>query len=179
MHRTNETGSAPEKRDINSTMTKQQLYLFGCLYLTILAVVVVLTRATPRRLAGALVGAAVMGGAGLGIVAIGESARWWHFVMTWEPYFLTLMWIGMIPCGFIFLITWRIGRRFGGREEIYLRFTLGGIVNPGSTSPISLCDDDRAEAPWRAALCEMIHRSGICPAARPPRMLSAAFTGLA
>jgi len=96
-------------------VTKQQLYLFSCLYLVILAVVAVLTRATPRRLAGALVGAAVMGGAGLGIVAIGESARWWHFVMTWEPYFLTLMWIGMIPCGFIFLITWRIARRFGGR----------------------------------------------------------------
>ena len=56
-----------------------------------------------------------MGGADLGIVAIGESARWWHFVMPWEPYFLTLMWIGMIPCGFIFLITWRIARRFGGR----------------------------------------------------------------
>ena len=96
-------------------MTKQQLYLFSCLYLTILAVVVVLTRATPRRLAGALVGAVVMGGAGLGIVAIGESARLWHFVMTWEPCFLALMWIGMIPCGFIFLITWRIARRFGGR----------------------------------------------------------------
>jgi hypothetical protein len=96
-------------------MTKQQLYLFGCLYLIILAVVVVLTRATPRRLAGASVGAAVMGGAGLGIIAIGESAGWWHFVMTWEPYFLTLMWIGMIPCGFLFLITWRIARRFGGR----------------------------------------------------------------
>ena len=35
--------------------------------------------------------------------------------MSWEPYFLALMWVGMIPCGFIFLITWRIARRFGGR----------------------------------------------------------------
>ena len=95
-------------------MTQQQLYLFSCLYLIILAIVVVLTRATPRRLAGALIGAAVMGGAGLGIAAIGESARWWHFVMIWKPYSLTLMWIGMIPCGFLFLITWRIARRFGG-----------------------------------------------------------------
>ena len=96
-------------------MTEQQLYLFGCLYLTILAAVAVVTRATARRLVGALIGAAVMGGAGLGIILIGESARWWHFVMSWEPYFLTLMWLGMIPCGFIFLITWRIARRFGGR----------------------------------------------------------------
>jgi hypothetical protein len=96
-------------------VTTRQLYLFSCLYLVILAVVAVLTRATPRRLAGALVGAAVAGVAGLGIVAIGESAGWWHFVMTWEPYFLTLMRIGTIPCGFIFLITWRIARQFGGR----------------------------------------------------------------
>ena len=52
-----------------------------------------------------MAGAAVKGVAGLGIVAIGERARWWHFVTPWEPYFLTLMWIGTIACGFIFLIT--------------------------------------------------------------------------
>jgi hypothetical protein len=35
--------------------------------------------------------------------------------ITWQPYFLTLMCIGTIPGGFVFLITWRITRRFGGR----------------------------------------------------------------
>ena len=96
-------------------MTTQQLYLFGVLYLAILAVVVVLTRATSTRVVGALFGAAVVGGVGLVIVAIGERVGWWHFVMPWEPYFLTLMWMDMIPCGFVFLITWRIARRFGSR----------------------------------------------------------------
>jgi len=96
-------------------VTEQQLYLFSCLYLIILAVVAVLTRATARRIVGALAGAAVDGVAILGIVAIGERAGWWHMVMTWEPYFLTLLCISSIPCGFIFLITWRIARRFGGR----------------------------------------------------------------
>jgi hypothetical protein len=96
-------------------VTKQQLYLFSCLYLVILAVVVVLTRATLRRIVGALVGAAVAGVALLGIVAIGESAGWWHMAIPWEPYFLMLMCLGTIPSGFIFLITWRIARRFGGR----------------------------------------------------------------
>ena len=95
-------------------MTTQQLYLFSCLYLVILAVVSVLTRATTCRIAGALVGAGVAGVALLGIVAIGERARWWHFVIPWEPYCLTLAFIGTIPCGFIFLLTWRIARRFGG-----------------------------------------------------------------
>jgi hypothetical protein len=35
--------------------------------------------------------------------------------LTWEPYYLTLMWIDFTLCGWIFLITWRIARRFGGR----------------------------------------------------------------
>jgi hypothetical protein len=99
-------------------MTTQQLYFFGRLYLVILAVVAVLTRATPRRIAGALLGGAVVGVALLGIVAIGEKAGWWHMVITWEPYFLTLMCIVTIPGGFIFLITWRIARRFGGRLAV-------------------------------------------------------------
>ncbi len=110
-------------------MTKQQLYLFICLYLVILAVVAVLTRATPRRIAGALVGAAVAGVAGLGIVAIGESAGWWHMVIPWEPYFLTLMCIAMIPCGFIFLITWRIARRFGRRGLAVVVFVVA-VLGP-------------------------------------------------
>ena len=64
---------------------------------------------------GALAGGAVVGVALLGIVAIGEKAGWWHMAITWEPRFLTLMWISTIPGGFVFLITWRIARRFGGR----------------------------------------------------------------
>ena len=96
-------------------MTIRQICLFAGLYLVLLAVVTVLTRATLRRIAGALAGAAVAGVAMLGIIAIGESAGWWHFAMAWDPWFLTLMCLGTIPCGFIFLITWRIARRFGGR----------------------------------------------------------------
>jgi hypothetical protein len=48
-----------KSRDINSTMTTQQLHLFNCLYLVMLIAVAILTRATPRRIAGALAGAAV------------------------------------------------------------------------------------------------------------------------
>src|SRR5260221_5187653 len=68
----------------NRTVTREQLYLFISLYLVILAVVTVLTRATRRRIAGALVGAGVAGVAGLGIIAIGESAAWWHMAIPWE-----------------------------------------------------------------------------------------------
>lgn len=96
-------------------MTTQQLYLFSCLYLIVLAVVTVLTRATARRIVGALAGAGIAGVAGLGIIIAGERAGWWHMAIPWEPYFLVLMCISMTLCGFVFLLTWRLARRFGGR----------------------------------------------------------------
>jgi hypothetical protein len=96
-------------------MTTRQIYLFGGLYLLLLLVVAILTRATFRRISGALLGAAVDGAVLPGIVAIGERAGWWHMAITWEPYFLALICIATIPSGFVFLITWRIARRFGWR----------------------------------------------------------------
>ena len=96
-------------------MTIQQLYLFNGIYLVVLVVVAVLTRATARRTAGALAGGAAVGVVAFGIIGLGEEVGWWHFVITWEPYFLTVMYLGLVECAFIFLITWRVARRFGGR----------------------------------------------------------------
>ena len=73
-------------------MTTQQLHVFNLLCLLVLVVVAVLTRATPRRIAGALAGGAAAGVAALGIIALGEELAWWHMA-----------------------ITWRIARRFGWR----------------------------------------------------------------
>jgi len=36
-------------------------------------------------------------------------------VIDWEPYPLTLLLIGLAECAFIYLLTWRIARRFGSR----------------------------------------------------------------
>jgi hypothetical protein len=96
-------------------MTTQQIFLFTALYLVVVVVVAVLTRATARRIFGALAGGAAFGVVALGIIALGERVGWWHMAITWEPYFLILMLIGFTPCAFIFLITWRIARRFGWR----------------------------------------------------------------
>ena len=95
-------------------MTVRQLYLFGCLYLVMLIVTAVVTRATLRRIVGALAGAAVVGIAALGVVNLGEHAGWWHIAIRWEPYFLALSWTDLVLCAYVFLITWRIARRFGG-----------------------------------------------------------------
>jgi hypothetical protein len=34
------------------------------------------------------------------IIALGEKVAWWHFAITWEPYFLTLMWIDFVLSAF-------------------------------------------------------------------------------
>jgi len=99
-------------------MTTTQLYLFylyNFLYLVLSVVVAILTRATPRRIAGALAGGAASGVVTLCLISLWECLGWWHMVIPWEPYFLTLSLICMTLCAFIFLITWRIARRFGWR----------------------------------------------------------------
>ena len=110
-------------------MTTQQLHLFNCLYLVILAAVAVLTRATPRRIGGALAGAAAAGVVALGIIAFGERAGWWHFAIPWDPYFLVLVEIDFALCAFVFLITWRIARRFGGRGLVVAGF-VAAVIGP-------------------------------------------------
>ena len=92
-----------------------QVHLLNGLYLVVLVVVAVLTRATARRLAGALAGMVVMYPVGLAIIALGEGVGWWHWEFPWEPNFLTALGINCVLCAFLFLITWRIARRFGGR----------------------------------------------------------------
>ena len=136
-------------------MTTRQLCLFNCLYLGILAVVAVLTRATPRRIGGALAGAAVDGVLALGAIAFGERAGWWHMAISWQPYFLMLLWIDFALGGFVFLVTWRIARRFGAlglavvlvlaavlgpvRDYRYMaRFREWGAYAPGTTPVLAI-----------------------------------------
>ncbi len=96
-------------------MTLLQLYAFDGLYLAILVVVALLTCATARRIAGAVAGGLAFAAAALGIIALGERAGLWHIVIIWKPFYMVLMVIGFAECAFIYLITWRIVRRFGGR----------------------------------------------------------------
>ena len=86
-------------------MSAQQLHLFNVLYLVVLVVVTVLTRATARRIMGALAGAGAMYPVGLAIVALGERVGWWHWEFPWESNFLTALGINCALCAFVFLIT--------------------------------------------------------------------------
>jgi hypothetical protein len=110
-------------------MTTQQLHLFNGLYLAVLVIVAVLTRATPRRILGALAGAAVAGVVGIAVVALGEKIGWWHMPIRWEPYFLALLWVNFTLCAYVFLLTWRIARRFGWRG-LAVMAVVAAVVGP-------------------------------------------------
>jgi hypothetical protein len=114
-------------------MTTQQLYLFNCAYLVALAVVAFLTRATWRRIAGALVGGVAFGPVLFGAVGLGEEMGWWHFtiVTSWEPYYLTLLFInGTLPVAPLLLMTWRVARRFGWRGLAVVVLVLAAVGPP-------------------------------------------------
>jgi hypothetical protein len=110
-------------------MTTQIIHVFNGLYLAILIVVAVLTRATPLRIAGAMAGGLAYGVVALGIVALGENVGLWHMAITWEPYLLTLLMINFALSAYVYLITWRIDRRFGWRG-LALVVIVAAIMGP-------------------------------------------------
>ena len=97
-------------------MTTQQIILWTCAYLIELGAVIYFTRATTRRVMGALVGGAVAGLLALGAIALCEALGWWRVPFASTPYFLPLFYIGLsISLTPIYLVTWRVARRFAWR----------------------------------------------------------------
>jgi hypothetical protein len=96
-------------------MTTAQVHVFSAIYFLVFVIVAVFTRPTARRLVGAVAGGVAACLAVVPIVALGEWAGWWHFVMPRDPYFFAALAIGFPEMGFIFLLAWRIARRFGRR----------------------------------------------------------------
>jgi len=112
-----------------STVTIQQLHIFNALYLILLLVVVILTRASLRRIVGAIGGAFAAGAAGIIVIVICERVGWWHFTMHWEPYYLFQFGISVALGAFVFLLTWRLARRFGGRG-LAIALLLAALLGP-------------------------------------------------
>jgi hypothetical protein len=97
-------------------MTTQQIILWTFAYLIELGAVIYFTRATARRVVGALVGGAAAGLLGLGAIALCEALGWWRVPFASTPYFLPLFYLGLsISLTPVYLITWRVARRFGWR----------------------------------------------------------------
>jgi hypothetical protein len=97
-------------------MTIQQLIIVTCAYLVALVGVIYFTRATSRRIAGALAGGAAVGCFGMGAIVAGNALGLWRVPITWTPSFVALFYLGLaISCSPIYLVTWRVARRFGWR----------------------------------------------------------------
>src|SRR4030095_10410790 len=97
-------------------LTTRQLLLMICFYLVLLGAAVHFTRATTRRIAGALVGGAIIGLVQVGMITFGETPGGWGVPIRWTPDFLSPMFILSAVAGaFVLLLTWRIARRFGWR----------------------------------------------------------------
>ena len=97
-------------------MTTQQMLLMTGLYLAASVAVTYFTRAPTRRAVGALFGGAAAALLALKAIALGESLGWWRIPFAPTPYFLPLLYLGLaISCSPIYLVTWRVARRFGWR----------------------------------------------------------------
>ena len=111
-------------------MTTQQVLLVSLAYLIALCAVVYFTRATARRVIGALVGGAVVSVMGVAAIRLGEGQGWWHVPFATTPYFLSLFYLGLgISVEPIYLVTWRVARRFGWRG-LAVFVGVVGIVGP-------------------------------------------------
>jgi len=97
-------------------MTTQEIILWTCAYLIELSAVIYCTRATARRFVGALVGGAAAGLLGMGAIALSEALGWWHIPFDSTLSFRLLFYVGLaISLTPIYLVTWRLARRFGWR----------------------------------------------------------------
>jgi hypothetical protein len=85
-------------------------------YFAALITLAYFTRATARRIVGAVAGGGVVGVAVIGVTALAEALGWWRVPGFWTPDKLLMYYLGWaISCAPIYLVTWRIARRFGRR----------------------------------------------------------------
>ena len=111
-------------------MTTRQMLLMIGLYLVALVVVIYFARATARRVVGALVGGAAAALLALGAIKLCEALGWWQIPFAATPYFAFIFYAGVaITCAPIYIVTWRVARRFGWRG-LALFVALVAVVGP-------------------------------------------------
>jgi hypothetical protein len=92
--------------------------------------VIYFTRATARRVMAALVGGAAAGLLGLGAIALCEALGWWRVPFASTPYFPALFYLSLsISLTPIYLVTWRVARRFGWRG-LAVSLCIVAIIGP-------------------------------------------------
>ena len=112
-------------------MTTLQIIMFTCAYSVALAAAIYFTRATSRRVVGALAGGAAAAFLGMGAIILGEALGVWRVPLPSTPGVLALFYLGFaISLSPIYLITWRVARRFGWRGLAVCLIVVGAIGPP-------------------------------------------------
>ena len=128
-------------------MTTQQLILISCLYLAELVIVTYFTRATPRRIAGALAGGATVGLFGLGAIVLGNAFEFWRVPIFWTPSFLPLFYLGFVISGYPNLPRYLAGGSAIRRARTGGVYRCRGDHRPAAGLP------NRGEVPGLDGLC--------------------------
>jgi hypothetical protein len=111
-------------------MTTLQIILMTCGYALALAAAIYFTRATSRRVAGALAGGAAAGCWGLGAIMAGEAFGLWRDFLPSRHSMWVLFYFGLaVSLSPIYLITWRVARRFG-LLGLAVCLVVVGVVGP-------------------------------------------------
>jgi Kef-type K+ transport system membrane component KefB len=111
-------------------MTTQQIIVMSCAYAVALTAVIYFTRAPLRRVVGALAGGAVAGCWGLAAIIAGEALGVWRDFLPTAHGLWVLFYLGLaISLSPIYLITWRVERRFGWRGVVGC-LIVAGVVGP-------------------------------------------------
>lgn|SRR5262245_1045866 len=97
-----------------------QFVLYTSVNLALLGVAVYISRATLRRLLGALVGAAAFTLVGSELVRVAHSFGWWRYALPDMPPIplLLLVFDVVLYAALLALISWRVNRRFGWRGQM-------------------------------------------------------------
>ncbi len=112
-------------------MTTPQIIVMISAYAAALVATSYFTRAPSRRVMGALAGGAAAGGLGLGAMVLGEGLGVWRVFIPSTPGVCVLFYLGFaISCSPVYLITWRVARRFGWRGLAVCLIVVGVIGPP-------------------------------------------------
>jgi hypothetical protein len=95
------------------------LILACCVYVSLLVAAVYFTRATMRRVLGALAGGGAVAVVGAGVEALAHAQGWWHYRSNDTPYGPPAIYpLLIVAFAFLALIGWRVTRRFGSHGLI-------------------------------------------------------------
>jgi hypothetical protein len=94
----------------------QILILAWCVYGSLLIAAIYVSRATTRRVLGALAGGGAVALVGAGVEVLAHSRGWWRYTSDDTPFGPLAMYpLLVVAFAFLALIGWRVMRRFGSR----------------------------------------------------------------